>query len=319
MGIPCLHEDITRAVMERFHFVPDARELAAEANAAVDEKQGNSAGETNLHAMCGYVNVLDPVLRQPMLVLQTADQCQASVEGLLLTARDEICTQVSSGNYRTALRLLGAALHTIQDRAFHNFEPWPYNGLVGAVLADPGYMLCHAIRDLGLYVGGVGVGISRLDIWDLPAGRFDLELSARIGGRVFLGGRVFVNPTVPDPLHPVPGRDGSVGPLGVGGMLSLTFGAAPGSVPAPDRFPSSVPLAPPGKATWSMATGGPAAQARAEDASAEFIDETRRHLSREPRGLRAWNAFVSSSGDRDAEEAGLGRPVPTAQFATPIH
>jgi hypothetical protein len=316
MGIPCLHKGITTAVMERFHFVQPARELAAEANAAVDEKQGNSADETNLHAMCGYITVLDAVLRKPMLVLQTEEQCHDSVRRLLLAAKGEISTQVIAGNYRTALQQLGAALHTIQDRAFHNYEPWPYHGLAGAVLTDPNYMLCHAIRDLGIYLGGVGIGISRLDVWDLPAGRFDVELSARIGGRVFLGGRVFVNPSTPDAWQMPAGRDGSVGPLGVGGMLTLTFGAAPGSLSTRERYPGSVPLVPNGKATWSMATSGPAAQARAEDASNEFIAEVQRELSLAAGGGLAWSAFVNSRGEHDAAETGLGRPAPAARLAS---
>lgn len=317
MGIPCLHKGITTAVMERFQFVHPARDLAAEANAAVDEKQGNSAKETNLHAMCGYVAALDPVLRAEMKILQNEEQCRASVNQLLEAAKEEVCLQVVAGNHRTALQRLGEALHTIQDRAFHNYEPWPYQGLLGAVLTDPNYMLCHAIRDLGVNIGGIGIGVSRLDIWELPAGRFDLELSARIGGRVFLGGRVFKHATAAEFWQTPLGRDGGGGPLGVGGMLSITIGAPPGSLPVPERFPSSVSMVPNGRPTWSMATDGPAAQVRAEDASADFVREVQRELSRTPDGAKAWNLFVNSRGERDAIETGHGRSIPAAQFASP--
>lgn len=314
MGIPCLHKGITAVVMERFQFVPGARDLAADANAAVDEKQGNSATETNLHAMCGFVDVLDPVLRKHMQILQNEEQCRAGVTGVLTTAKAGIRQAVLAGDHRTGLRRLGEALHTIQDRAFHNYEPWPYQGLAGAVLTDPNYMLCHAVRDLGVNLGGVGIGISRLDIWELPAGRFDVELSARIGARVYLGGRVFNNGTA---TGSPPGRNAGVGPLGVGGMLTLTFGAPPGSLSPPDRFSSSVPLVPNGSPTWSMATSGPAAQARAEDASADLIQELQRDLNSTPGGAKAWNAFVSFRGERAALDPSHGRSTPAVQFASP--
>ena len=317
MGIPCLHKGITTAVMERFQFVPVARDLAADANAAVDEKQGNSAKETNLHAMCGFVDVVDPVLRKPMQMLQTAEQCQGSVTALLKTAKSEVSQAALAGDYRTGLRRLGEALHTIQDQAFHNYEPWPYQGLAGAVTADPNYMLCHAIRDLGVNLGGVGIGISRLDVWELYAGRFDVEVSARLGSRVYLGGRIFNHGTAAE-LWQTPGmRNGGAGPLGVGGMLTLTFGAPPGSVTPPERFSSSVPLVPNGRPTWAMATSGPAAQARAEDASTDFIRDVQRELSGTPGGTKAWNAFVSFRGERAALDPAQGRSTPAVQFASP--
>jgi len=315
MGIPCLHKGITVAVMGRYDFVPAARDLAADANAAVDEKQGNSAADTNLHAMCGFVDVLDPILRKPMQLLQNEEQCRAAVGNLLTDLKNEIVGAVLAGDLRTGLGRLGEALHTIQDRAFHNYEPWPYQGLAGAVMADPNYMLCHAIRDLGVNLGGVGIGISRLDVWELNAGKFDLEVSARIGSRAYLGGRVFNHGSGAD-LWQTPGvRNGGAGPLGMGGMLTLTFGAAPGSVSPPE--PGSVPLVPPGRPSWGMATSGPAAQARAEDASADFIQDIQRELNGHPGGAKAWNAFVSFRGERAALDPSRGRSVPAAQFAAP--
>ena len=317
MGIPSLHQGITTAIMERFQFVPAARELAAAANAAVDEKQGNAARDTNLHAMCGYIDVVDPVLRKPMQVLQNEEQCRAGVHELLVNAKAEISSAVLAGDYRTAIRRLGEVLHTVQDRAFHNFEPWPYRGLADAVATDPNYMMCHAVRDLGVNLGGVGIGISRLNIWELPAGRFDFELSARIGGRVFLGGRVFSHATAPQFWQTPLGRDGAVGPLGTGGMLTITFGAPPGSVAPPEPFPSSVPLVPNGRPTWSMATSGPAAQARAEDASADFLRELQLEVNRAPGGAQAWNGFLNFRGERAALDPAPGRSTPAVQFASP--
>jgi hypothetical protein len=316
MGIPCLHKGITTAIMERSNFVPAARDLASDANAAVDEKQGNGAKETNLHAMCGFVDVLDPIIHKPMQLLQTEEQCRGAVDALLDTAKSEIVEAVGRGDYRTGLKRLGEALHTIQDRAFHNYEPWPYAGLADAVLTDPNYMVCHAIRDLGLNVGGVGIGISRLDVWELNAGRFDVEVSARIGSRVYLGCRAFNHGSAAE-LWQTPGmRNGGAGPLGVGGMLTLTFGAPPGSVSPPEP-PGAVPLVPNGRPTWSMATGGPAAQARAEDSSAEFILELQRQLNGMPGGAKAWSSFVNFRGERAALDPAPGRSMPTAQLAAP--
>jgi hypothetical protein len=315
MGIPSLHQGITTAVMERFQFTPAARSLAAEANAAVDEKQGNAARETNLHAMCGFIEVLDPVLRKPMQMLQNDEQCRSSVNDLLAAAKADIAKAVLAGDYRTGIRRLGEALHTVQDRAFHNFEPWPYRGLADAVVTDPNYMMCHAVRDLGIVLGGVGIGISRMDIWELPAGRFDFELSARIGGRVFLGGRVFNHPTAPEFWQSPLGRDGAVGPLGTGGMVTLTFGAPPGSVSPPEP-PSSTTVVP-NRPTWSMATSGPAAQARAEDASADFIREVELEVNRAPGGAKAWSGFLNFRGERAALDPSQGRSTPAVQFASP--
>jgi hypothetical protein len=317
MGIPSLHQGITTAIMERFHFAPAARDLAAAANAAIDEKQGNSARETNLHAMCGFVDVLDPVLRKPMQILQNDEQCRAGVHDLLVAAKADIAKAVLAGDYRTGIHRLGQALHTVQDRAFHNFEPWPYRGLADAVLSDPNYMICHAVRDLGVNLGGIGIGISRLDIWELPAGRFDFELSARIGGRVFLGGRVFSHATAPEFWQTPLGRDGTVGPLGTGGMVTLSFGAPPGSVSPPERFPSSATVVPNGRPTWSMATSGPAAQARAEDASADFIREVELEVNRAPGGSKAWTGFLKFQGERAALDPPQGRSTPAVQFASP--
>jgi hypothetical protein len=252
-----------------------------------------------------------------MQMLQTAEQCQGSVTALLKAAKSEVSQAALAGDYRTGLRRLGEALHTIQDQAFHNYEPWPYQGLAGAVTADPNYMLCHAIRDLGVNLGGVGIGISRLDVWELYAGRFDVEVSARLGSRVYLGGRIFNHGTAAE-LWQTPGmRNGGAGPLGVGGMLTLTFGAPPGSVIPPERFSSSVPLVPNGRPTWAMATSGPAAQARAEDASTDFIRDVQRELSGTPGGIKAWNGFVSFRGERAALDPAQGRSTPAVQFASP--
>src|ERR1700751_4065441 len=61
MAIVPVHKAITKDALEAFKFAPKAIERAARANAAVDEKQGDDASQTNLHAMRGYFLAPDPV------------------------------------------------------------------------------------------------------------------------------------------------------------------------------------------------------------------------------------------------------------------
>jgi hypothetical protein len=56
MAIVPVHKRITETVLKEQGFSPRAIEAAAAANAAVDEKQGNAAAETNLHAMRGFAD-----------------------------------------------------------------------------------------------------------------------------------------------------------------------------------------------------------------------------------------------------------------------
>ena len=114
------------------------------ANARVDDKQGNDASEANLHAMIGYVSDqlghLPPGRR-----LQTEGEAKQEVEALLTANVEKTVTAVLQSQFLQALDLLGAALHTVQDRAFHSFEPWPHAGIADGIKNDPNYMFAHGV------------------------------------------------------------------------------------------------------------------------------------------------------------------------------
>lgn len=267
--------------MEAAGFNEASRNHAAEANAEVDEKQGNSASQANLHAMCGYVQSLDP-LGVPISELQNDTECRAAVKALVDQARADIVHSVTEKrNFNFALTRLGQILHTIQDRAFHNFEPWPHAGIFDAVKNDLNYMTCHAIRDLGV--------VSRLNLTQIHKGRFDIEITQRVGRDVFLSARAFADLG----RNQTPGLDGRDF-AGTGGMLTITFGAAPGSVKLPDSRGSL--QEPP---VWSLAMNGPAARARAEDDSAEFVESTKREVLKTANGQRRWTTFLESAPSRN--------------------
>jgi len=282
MSLQCLHEDMTIRVMEQLDFAPAAQVIAAEAAAAVDEKQTNQAEDTNLHAMGGIVADSDRFVGRQTHV-QTEEECRERVERLLRDARRTIVANIVGGNYRAALGRLGEALHTVQDVAFHQFQPWPYPGILEAFASDPTYMTCHALRDLSMF--------SRLDLSELHQGRFDIEITRRVGRQWSLSPRFFHNPATHFPL-PV-GRDSGAaeGFLGYGGMVMLTFGASPGSLPSPQRFQEPSSRSTSQSPDWQFVTHGPADMARAEDASQDFIEEIRREVLRAPNGLRLWENF----------------------------
>lgn len=281
MAIPCLHKSITRAALEAAGFNEASRARAAEANAEVDDKQGNSASQANLHAMCGYVQGLDP-FGLPVSEMQDGTECRAAVKALIEEARADIVRSVTDEpNFNVALKRLGQILHTIQDRAFHDFEPWPHAGIADAFKNDFNYMTCHAIRDLG--------AVSRLNLTQVHRGRFDVEITKRVGRDVFLSARAFADfgrNQIPGPE----GRDFA----GSGGMLSITFGAAPGSVRLPD---SGGPLQEP--PVWSLAMNGPAARTRAEDDSAEFVESAKREVLKTRDGHKRWATFLESGPSRN--------------------
>jgi len=283
MSLQCLHEDMTIRVMEQLDFAPAAQGIAAEAAAAVDEKQGNQAEESNLHAMGGIEAGFDRFVGRPQFHVQTEEECRERVERLLRDARRTIVANIAGGNYRAALGRLGEALHTVQDVAFHQFQPWPYPGILEAFASDPTYMTCHALRDLSTF--------SRLDLSELHQGRFDIEISGRLGRQWFLSHRFFHNPATHFPL-PV-GRDSGAaeGFLGSGWMVMVTFGAAPGSLPSPERFQEPSSRSTGQSPDWQFVTHGPADMARAEDASQDFIEEIRKEVLRAPNGIRLWENF----------------------------
>src|SRR5215471_7125716 len=107
MAIPCFHKEITVQVLTKeFGFSSKAAELAAAANAAVDEKQGNDADQTHLHAMRGYVGGGGPF---SVFSIETEQDCREAVQKLLDDARDTVVdTLVSKHEGDDALESLGA-------------------------------------------------------------------------------------------------------------------------------------------------------------------------------------------------------------------
>jgi hypothetical protein len=249
MAITPLHELLTRQAMREFGFLDGAIEIAAKANAAVDTKEGNQGKRpevANLHAMVGEG--------------QTREQAVTAVRKILDDAKDAAALAVVDGRYREALTIMGAALHTVQDRAYHRFEEWPYDGISEALLKDPMYMFAHGVRDLGC-IGSVPFGVSRLGFSQAPGGpRFDLQLSVPVWRNTWINLGGFAGPS---PTRGLGIRDGMSGmePLGSGGMLTVSFGAAPGSLP------SAVPKS----QLEQIVTQGPGAQSSALEASVEFL------------------------------------------------
>ena len=150
MAIVPLHRQMTIEVLREFGFNQRAAELGADANAAVDEKQGSDASEANLHAMRGFAEARR---------MQDVDEARRAVEALLNQRKTRILEHVQASRFREAITELGAALHTVQDREYHGFEPWPFDGLLASITSpnlallyglSAHYMLCHAIRDVGL-------------------------------------------------------------------------------------------------------------------------------------------------------------------------
>lgn len=254
MAIPCLHKTITRKALAGAGF--------------------SDAAQANLRAMCGRSEGN----------MQTDGDCRRAVARRVADGRRQIAAFILDGDHQAALRTLGQILHTIQDRAFHNHEPWPYNGIADAIAGDPNYMLCHALRDLG--------AVSLLNLTKLHEGRFDLEVTQRIGRDVFLSGRVFADLGT----QQLPGPRGRLDAnefYGTGGMLTLTFGAAPGSMRTGQPHRENEPP------VWTLAMNGPAARARAEDETAEFVASLRSEVEKASGGQRLWMAFVQGSAPRN--------------------
>jgi hypothetical protein len=283
MAIIPLHKAITREVLKTAGFSDAAAERAATANAKVDEKQGNDASEANLHAMLGYVS--EQVGNLPRgRRMQTEQEAKREVEAQLTKAVQNTATAVLGSEFLQALDLLGAALHTVQDRAFHGFEPWPHAGIEAAIKDDPNYMFAHGVRDLG--------GVSRLDV---KTRNGSINLAAgwtfQLSESVYLTAEGFTNPEVRSARDPRPfGSPGRDVFEGTGGLLTLSFGAAPGSVRSRARGePSNEPTA-----NESIVTQGPAARAAAKIASKAFVERVANHVSSDPHGNQAWALFLQS-------------------------
>ena len=289
MAIVPLHRAITKETLQEYGFSEEAAELAARANAAVDEKQGSDARETNLHAMAGYVP--DAIFGLPRGRLQDRDETMRRVEERLANLRASIAEKILSRNFREALQELGEALHTVQDRAFHNFEAWPYEGIGAALREDPNYMFAHGVRDLG--------GVSRLDIRTGDGVlRYRAEWTFQLGSNSYLSVGGFCEHGATNARAArTPGSLGSDnGFRGSGGLLTFTLGAAPGSVPVSRSDDSS--QGNDRSSLQSIVTQGPAARATARAASRAFVDEIKRQVVRQA-GPGYWDYFLGFRGSVD--------------------
>ena len=285
MAIVPLHRGITKETLRELGFSEAAAEVAARANAAVDERQGSDATEANLHAMAGFVP--DPIFRLPRGRLQNRDEAMKAVEARLANAKTSIVTKVLSRKFGEALQELGEALHTVQDRAFHSFEPWPYDGIGHAIHEDPNYMFAHGVRDLG--------GISRLDVRTGDGVlRYGAEWTFQLGRDSYLSVHGFVEQGVNNARGArVPGSVGTdTGPRGSGGFVTFTLGAAPGSIRAP-RAQENLARGSDSFAVQAMVTQGPAARSTARAASRAFVEQIKRQLQSAEQGQRTWNDFLA--------------------------
>ena len=102
------------------------------------ENQGNDAVLANLHAMRGFLGGHGSPMSMRGRRMQTEDEARRAVNALLQAAQDECLTHVRAGRFGEALGRLGAALHTVQDREYHHFEPWPFKGIDDALLNAAG-------------------------------------------------------------------------------------------------------------------------------------------------------------------------------------
>ena len=299
MAIIPLHKLLTKRGLEEFGFSESAQEIAARANAKVDDKQGSLAIEANLHAMRGRVGAEvagTGVMRLPSTRMQSEQEAREAVNALLAAARQQVATHLLAHEYRDALKALGAALHTIQDREYHRHEPWEHAGILQAILHDPNYMFAHGLRDLGA-IGSVPFGISRFDTARSTPSRprFDFEISFPVAhdAWISLGGY-----TAGREASPFPGGSG----LGsdVGGMVTFTIGQTPRVEPPRDT--SQPTRTPPVTETSIIATAGTAAYSSAVSATRGYIRDVRRYVNERDADTRsqlsmrsAWEEFVSTT------------------------
>jgi hypothetical protein len=142
-------------------------------------------------------------------------------------------------------------------------------------------MICHAIRDLGL------VSVSHT---------IDIDVSWRIGQQVYLGVKGFYHPST-NYFAPIPEPVGRTPEIpGYGGMFTITFGAAPGSVQVRDPFPDSRGAV--DNPYSSMLSSGRADFSRAEDDTADFIQKVHTDVEavnadgKLPPGTQLWQMFL---------------------------
>lgn len=233
MGLTSLHGELTVSALSELGFGRAASTFAAEANEAVDaaQNQGNDASLANLHAMRGFLTGGGGAMAMRGRRMQTEEEARAAVDALLQSARDEFFVHLRAGRDGAALERMGAALHTVQDREYHHFEPWPFTGIDDALLHGasgaayglaPDYMFCHAQRDAG-YVNG---------LLSLSLTAFDYSSNYQSGRGWSSAGRLEVTQVSHNPMLPhlslgVAGRTG--GQSGSEGLVYglLTWGQIP--------------------------------------------------------------------------------------------
>lgn len=267
MGLTCLHSWMTVKKMKDQGFNEAAAKFAGSSNAAVDDKQGNTSKESNLHAMCGLG--------------QSDNDCRSAVAKIIADGKKESADRVAAEQYKLALQCMGETLHTIQDLAFHKYEPWPYAGIGDAILNNPNYMFCHAVRDLGV------VSVTNV---------VDVDVSWRVANQVYVGVRGFYHPSNNyfAPLPPIGGQPPEI--AGFGGLFTITIGGAPGSVRVPNPYPDSRGAI--GGPYSSMMSSGRADLTRAEDDTENFIRtiqkdvESRPAVGTHPAGTDLWQSFL---------------------------
>jgi hypothetical protein len=273
MALIPVHKRITETVLKEQGFSDAAVDIAAEANAAIDKKQGNQAAEANLHGMRGFVDGN----------MQSEGETRQAVARLLDAAKQDILDAITKKDYLEALRRLGQALHTVQDSAIHHFEPWPYPGIGNAILHNPGYMLMHGARDLCL-TRYLVAGSAPLD-----QGRWGV--AAEAGFSTYFSARWF-----PDSVGLRANYlDGGGRPHEMTGMLTLCWGACPGAGASPTTSRSAPPgpLGGPNRSTvfqpnWSYELKiRPEVLQDAEDKSRQFVEGLKQAA-----GARRWAEFV---------------------------
>lgn len=156
MAIVPWHKNITKKILEEFKFSTDACSRAAIANAKVDKKQGNTPEDTHLHAMLGMVPG-----HSIRLVPEDRDQGIVQINALIEKSRLDIIreikriVEISDNKMKRSYAIsitdkIGTALHTVQDKEFHGFEIWRYDGMCSALLNDSLGLVLHGVHDLGM-------------------------------------------------------------------------------------------------------------------------------------------------------------------------
>jgi hypothetical protein len=292
MAIPCFHKEITVQVATsgEFGFDSQAAKLMAAANALVDEKQGNSADETHLHAMRGYLEGSNPLLGRRM---ETEQECQTAVRDLLDKSVSAIVDAIINRHEgETAVELLGTALHTCQDKAFHHFEEWPYLGLCDALVNAPNYMIAHGVRDLGI---GMRVTEPNVRQYSVELNAPLAHIAAIFGGNApqntYLGVQGFSDFGARAPL---PAGPAAQGPLGTGAMIFFAIGRSPVTVPRQKPLSDSPPGAADVDPYARIVSDGAQCWSQAKQNTIDFIKKIRDRVL-DPKiknGDVIWSGFI---------------------------